>query len=107
MDGWAGPTWAQWNDTVRDVEATRDAAIEHSNNAKQWMAYAKRLEAELDEVWNLYRDAKGNGAGQRKLKEMALAEVEKLDPGSKMLDQTFRQGVMDKEYDEAVKKLRR
>lgn len=106
-DGWAGPTWGQWKETVRDMEATRDAAIGHANNAAQWMAYAKRLEAELDEVWELYRESKGNASGQRRLKTLAMDELTRIDPANKILDPALREKEFDAAKAEAMRQVQR
>ena len=101
---WKGPTWGQWADAVGD--ANRHIA-EHAASAQQWMAYAKRLEAELDEVWDLYRNAKGSASGQRRLKEMALEELAKADPGNALLDPANRKKPSDEAKEAAMKQIRR
>lgn len=107
-----GPTWGQWKETVRDIEATRDAAIEHANNANQWMAYAKRLEQQLeamtndrDQLLELYRDAKGSAGGQRRVKEAVIEELQKADPSNKLLDQSVRQQMFDTAKAQAISDL--
>ena len=107
MSGWNGPTWSQWYGATQEADQNFLTAEENFAAAQKWKAYAARLEKELDEVWDLYRDSKGNGAGQKKLKEIALTEIEKLDPANRMLDQSFRQEVMNKEYDATVQKIRK
>lgn len=101
---WKGPTWGQWADAVGD--ANRHIK-EHAASAQQWMAYAKRLEAELDEVWNLYRDAKGNASGQRRLKTLAMDELARLDPANKILDAAFREKEFDAAKAEAIQQVQR
>ena len=86
---WEGPGWgmiASLNDKIGKLEKNNDA----------WKKYAIRLEKELDEVWDLYREAQGNSAGQKTVKEVAVSEIEKLDPGNKMLDKAHRQAIFDK-----------
>lgn len=104
---WAGPTWGQWADTVDEIAATRDVANQNAQSAQQWMAYAKRLEAELDEVWNLYREARGNAGGQKRVKEAVIEELQKADPSNALLDQTRRQVIFDEAKKETMAKVRR
>lgn len=95
MSDFQGPTWGQWRGTVRDIEATRGAAIAHANNAQAWKAYAANLEAQLDELWEMFREAQGNGSGQRRIKEAALEEIKRLDPSNSLLEKPVRQKLFD------------
>ena len=86
---WEGPGWgmiASLNDKIGKLEKNNDA----------WKKYAAKIEKELAEVWDLYREAQGNGTGQRVVKEAAVSEIEKLDPRNKMLDKAHRQAIFDK-----------
>ena len=67
--------------------------------ANQWMAKAKKLEIELERVWDLYQDMSAAVKGQASLKVAALAEIGRLDPSSKMLKVEYRTQL----YDEAHK----
>lgn len=96
MSDWIGPTWAQWASTVNRVNDAYDDLETAQKAARDWKKYAIRLEKELDEVWDLYREAQGNSAGQKTVKEVAVSEIEKLDPGNKMLDKAHRQAIFDK-----------
>lgn len=104
---WGGPTWSQWYGATQEADQNHDIANHNYAQAQKWKAYAARIEKELDEVWDLYKGEKGNHAGQRKLKEMALGEIEKLDPSNKLLDKNYRNEIITQEYNDEVKKVRR
>lgn len=106
-DGWGGPTWAQWHDTARDIEATVAEAKASHENARQWKAYAERLKQELDEVWALYCETKGNVAGQRRLKDIAIEELSKADPTNAFLDPANRKQPFEEAKEAAMKEVRR
>lgn len=105
--GWRGPTWSQWYGATQEADEAADVANHNFEAAQKWKAYAKRLEQELDEIWELYRDAKGSAAGQRRVKEAVIDELQKVDPGNKLLDQATRQQLFDGAKQDAVKNLRR
>ena len=96
MSDWIGPTWAQWASTVNRVNDAYDDLEAAQKAARDWKKYAIRLEKELDEVWDLYREAQGNTTGQRTVREALDKELEKLDPGNKMLDKDYRRAMFNK-----------
>lgn len=86
---WEGPGWgmiASLNDKIGKLEKNNDA----------WKKYAAKIEKELDEVWDLFREAKGNASGQRVLREAVDKELEKSDPANKMLDKNHRREIFNK-----------
>lgn len=107
MSGWNGPTWSQWYGATQEADQNFLTAEENFAAAQKWKAYAARLEKELDEVWDLYREVRGNASGQMKLKEAALDEVKKLDPGNKMLDLAVRKEIFDTAKNETLQELRK
>lgn len=105
MSGWNGPTWSQWHGAAQEADSNFLIAEENFAAAQKWKAYAARLEKELDEVWDLYRESRGNTAGQMKLKEEALSEIEKLDPGNRMLDVNTRGKIFDEAKEARLKEM--
>jgi hypothetical protein len=97
-----GPTWSQWYGATQEADQNFLTAEENFAAAQKWKAYAARLEKELDEVWDLYRESRGNAAGQMKLKEESLSEIEKLDPGNRMLDLPTRKEIFKAAKDEEM-----
>jgi hypothetical protein len=102
MSGWNGPTWSQWYGATQEADQNFLTAEENFAAAQKWKAYAARLEKELDEVWELYRDTKGNAVGQMKLKDESLSEIAKLDPGNRMLDTATRKEIFKAAKDEEL-----
>ncbi len=107
MSGWNGPTWSQWHGAAQEADSNFLIAEENFAAAQKWKAYAARLEKELDEVWDLYRETKGNATGQQALKEAALEEVKKLDPANKMLDLSTRKEIFDSAKGEEMSQIRK
>lgn len=107
MSGWNGPTWSQWYGATQEADQNFLTAEENFAAAQKWKAYAARLEKELDEVWDLYREARGNGSGQRVLKETALEEIQKMDPGNKMLDLAVRKEIFDQAKESDMNSIRK
>ena len=96
MSEWIGPTWAQWASTVNRVNDAYDDLEAAQKAARDWKKYAFRLEKELDEVWDLYREAQGSAIGQITVRKAVDKELEKLDPANKMLDKNYRRGLFNK-----------
>lgn len=107
MSGWSGPTWSQWYGATQEADQNFLIAEENFAAAQKWKAYAARLEKELDEVWELYRDTRGSAVGQMKLKEAALGELEKADPGYKMLDTAVRKEIFDTAHEKEISTIRK
>lgn len=107
MSGWNGPTWSQWYGATQEADQNFLTAEENFAAAQKWKAYAARLEKELDEVWDLYRETKGNATGQRVLKEAALEELQKTDPTNKLLSQPHRQEILEAAKAEEMKGIRK
>lgn len=57
-------------------------------DAASWKRYAQKLEAALEE-------ANINSIRQASLKKAALAEIERLDPKNRLLDQGIRKQIAD------------
>lgn len=104
-NGWSGPTWGQWSSMVNDAEYVTTIANENAHAAHSWKNYAEKIERELVEVWNVYRDSRGNTGGQKRIKEAALEEIKRLDPGSNLLDTAVRQKLFDAGYNDTVKDI--
>ncbi len=86
---WEGPGWgmvASLNDKISKLEKNNDA----------WKKYAAKIEKELAEVWDLYREMSGNAAGQQAAKDALHKEVERLDPANKLLDMNYRRELFNK-----------
>ena len=96
MSDWIGPTWAQWASTVNRVNDAYDDLEAAQKAARDWKKYAIRLEKELDEVWDLYREMSGSAAGQQTVRAALDKELETLDPGNKMLDKDYRRALFNK-----------
>ena len=103
----SGPTWGQWFGATQEADSNFLIAEENYAAAQKWKAYAARLEKELDEVWDLYRETKGNAVGQMKLKEESLSEIEKLDPGNRMLDVSTRKEIFKVATEEELSQIRK
>lgn len=106
MSGWNGPTWSQWHGAAQEADQNYLIAEENFAAAQKWKAYAAKLEKELDEVWELYRDTKGNAVGQMRLKDESLSEIAKLDPTNRMLDTTTRKEIFKAAKDEELALLK-
>lgn len=107
MSSWNGPTWSQWYGATQEADQNFLTAEENFAAAQKWKAYAARLEKELDEVWDLYRETKGNATGQQALKEAALEELKKSDPGNKMLEISTRKEIFDASKSEEMSQIRK
>ena len=104
---WGGPTWSQWYGATQEADQNHDIANHNYAAAQKWKAYAARIEKELDEVWALYKDARGNASGQRRLKNLAMDELTKIDPNNSVLDPKFREEEFDKAKAETIKQIKR
>lgn len=104
---WGGPTWSQWYGATQEADQNHDIANHNYAAAQKWKAYAARIEKELDEVWDLYKDARGAASGQKRLKEAALEEIETLDPTNKMLNSDVRKKMFDEAKAEEIKSIRK
>ncbi len=105
MSGWNGPTWSQWHGVAQEADSNFLIAEENFAAAQKWKAYAARLEKELDEVWDLYREQRGGATGQRVLKEALTDELRQVDPGNRMLDLNVRKEIFEKARDEDLKNV--
>jgi hypothetical protein len=99
---WMGPTYGMWADTMDDMGRLANQADRASKSLDQWKAYAAKLEIALKEVDALYRGKIGDSSAHATLKNLALAEIERLDPANKLLDPEYRKQVGLKARDEAI-----
>lgn len=66
-----------------------------ASNAQEWQRYAKQLEARL-------READAGLVAMTALKDVAIAELTKVDPRSYLTVQKNRQAIIDTAYDAAM-----
>lgn len=106
MSEWLGPSWGQYTVARKDANTASGIAVHNFNIAAQnadaadkWRAHTEKLRIELDRVWDLYQDKSAQEVAQATLKEVALVEIERMDPVNKMLSASYRQKI----YDEAHK----
>jgi hypothetical protein len=100
-----GPTFGQWASTVDEMDAITRRSNEKNKIIEQWQAYAKKLEKMVEELNDMYRDKSGAADGQAELKKLALKEVERLDPGNKLLDPMYRKEIYDRVHEQTIKEM--
>ncbi|GAB3552130.1 hypothetical protein GCM10027343_37270 [Noviherbaspirillum agri] len=100
-----GPTYGMWTDTVDEMNETVDALERSRASLKEWKEYAQKLETSLAKVNEMFRDRVGAEAAQAGLKDLALQELQRLDPTNKLLDPEYRKVSYDKLKDECMKTL--
>ncbi|MCA7955558.1 hypothetical protein LGM43_35435 [Burkholderia seminalis] len=71
-------------------------AVAAPRSAEQWKAYAAQLEDAL-------RICQANTAGMQALKDAAIKELAKVDPGNYLLMQANRQKIFDSAFDHIAK----
>jgi len=78
-------------------QAQKNARIAQANaaNANDWARYAQQLEDRL-------RESEAALAAMRKLKDVAIAELTKVDPRHYLTVQQNRQAIVDVAYDAAL-----
>jgi len=78
-------------------QAQKQARIAQANaaSATDWAKYAQQLEERL-------READAALAAMRKLKDVAIAELTKVDPRHYLTVQNNRQAIVDAAYDAAL-----
>jgi hypothetical protein len=95
----AGPTWGLYQ---ADVGAANARADRNADAAAKWKAHAEQMKADLDQVWEMFRNRAAAEDAQAELKRQALNEIEKFDPMNKMLNSGYRQKVYDEAYQRSL-----
>lgn len=104
---WMGPTYGMWAGTVAEMDEIVKRSNDKNKVIEQWRDYAKKLEKALDEVSDMYRGKAGEAEGHAELKEIALKEIERLDPTNKLLDPAYRKSIYTQIKEKTVETLKK
>lgn len=94
-----------WQASEAEADADMLAGRMAQNNKvlKDWQDYAAKLEATVSKVRSMYEVRTGDEQAQATLKELALAEIQRLDPGNRLLDPEYRKEIGNKAREESAK----
>ena len=101
---WQGYNLGSLGSSAAQAEA--EYAAEAANrSAKNWRARTQSLEAALNRKDELYLDFYGQANAQHMLKEAALHELARLDPGNALLSKEYREKIYDDAYKAGIEEI--